>query len=43
MMAVKPLSFYGALGAANGAAELRPGLWVSSAKSDRIEIFDLEP
>jgi len=38
---VMPSGLYGAFGAATGAIEVGKRLWVSSTKSDRIAIFDL--
>ena len=40
---VMPSGLYGAFGAATGAIEVGKRLWVSSCKSDRIAIFDLNP
>jgi hypothetical protein len=40
---VMPSGLYGAFGAATGAIEVGKRLWISSFKSDRIAIFDLNP
>ena len=40
---VMPSGLYGSFGAATGAIEVGNRLWLSSCKSDRVAIFDLNP